>query len=81
MVVLNIYSKISTICISKKLGLYIGNLPKERGNDWSIRLFDIMYKSKKQIIENQKNMKINKDFNIFDFARTVLPNEKLNNIS
>lgn len=81
MVVLNIYSKISTIRISKKLGLYIGNLPKERGNDWSSRLFDIMCKSKKQIIENQKNMKINKDFNIFDFARTVLPNEKFNNIS
>lgn len=81
MVVLNIYSKVSTICLSKKLGLYIGNLPKERTNNWNSGLFDVMCKSQKQIIEDQKKIEIHKDFNVFDFARAVLPNEKLSNIS
>lgn len=34
MVVLNFYGKIPTICLSKKLGLYISNLPDEAPNDW-----------------------------------------------
>ncbi|MBR3743137.1 MAG: hypothetical protein IKN04_22220 [Clostridia bacterium] len=34
MVVLHIYGKISPICISKKLGLYISNLPEEEDNNW-----------------------------------------------
>ena len=34
MVVLHIYGKICPICISKKLGLYISNLPEEENNKW-----------------------------------------------
>lgn len=34
MVVLNFYGKIEPICLSKKLGLYIANLPNEEYNEW-----------------------------------------------
>lgn len=34
MVVLNFYGKIEPICISRKLGLYISNLPNEEFNEW-----------------------------------------------
>lgn len=34
MVVLNFYGKIEPICISKKLGLYIANLPNKELNEW-----------------------------------------------
>lgn len=38
MVVLNFYGKIPRICISKKLGLYLSNLPNEENNDWQDEL-------------------------------------------
>lgn len=34
MVVLNFYGTIAPICISKKLGLYISNLPNTKHNEW-----------------------------------------------
>lgn len=40
MVVLNFYGKIPTICISKKLGLYISNLPNEAPDDWKDYLIE-----------------------------------------
>lgn len=55
MVVLNFYGTIPKICISKKLGLYISNLPNEDENDWLTYLanelkysykFDKLYKEK-----------------------------------
>ena len=81
MVVLNIYSKISTICLSKKLGLYIGNLPKEKINNWNNELYNVMHKSQKKVIEDQKKTRFYKNFNIYDFAKIVIPNENLSNIS
>ena len=43
MVVLNIYGKIKNpICISKKLGLYIANLPEEEHNNWNDMLYEEM---------------------------------------
>lgn len=40
MVVLNFYGKIDPICISKKLGLYISNLPNVTHNEWRDSLAD-----------------------------------------
>ncbi len=40
MVVLNFYGKIEPICISKKLGLYIANLPNKEHNEWRDSLAD-----------------------------------------
>lgn len=40
MVVLNFYGRIKPICISKKLGLFISNLPEEEGNEWQSELCD-----------------------------------------
>ena len=34
MVVLNFYGKIDSICLSKKLGLYVSNLPNAEHNEW-----------------------------------------------
>lgn len=81
MVVLNIYAKIPTICISKKLGLYISNLPKEKNNDWNSELFDVMSNSKKQILKDQKKLNNKNDFDIFEFSKKVLPNMKIKCIS
>ena len=79
MVVLNIYSKISTICISKKLGLYIGNLPNESGNNWNKRLYEIMCESKNKILDSQIKFNISEKLNIYNFANEVL--QKQNNIN
>ena len=40
MVVLNFFGKIKPICISKKLKLYISNLPEEEHNEWQSFLID-----------------------------------------
>lgn len=52
MVVLNIYSKTEPICISKKLGLYIGNLP----DDWKGELKERILDSKEEIKKIKKNI-------------------------
>ena len=62
MIVLNIYSKIEPICISKKLGLYIDNVP----NDWKSELKERIIDSKEQILKNQTKYNIN---NKFDFNK------------
>lgn len=42
MVILNIMGKIEPICISRKLGLYIANLPNSEINNWNAHLVEEM---------------------------------------
>lgn len=71
MVVLNIYKKIDSICISKKLGLYIGNLPEE----WKSELKERIIESKNEIVKNQKKYNIEKRYNFNEFYRNILKEE------
>ena len=64
MVVLNIYGRIKPICISKKLGLYIANLPKEEHNNWNDMLYEEMILAKKRIDESSKRYKLKSPFEI-----------------
>ena len=65
MVVLNIYGKIKNpICISKKLGLYIANLPEEEHNNWNDMLYEEMILAKKRIDESSKRYKLKSPFEI-----------------
>lgn len=47
MTVLSILGKIEPICISKKLKLYISNLPDSPDNDWQSEL---VYEMKKDLL-------------------------------
>lgn len=47
MVVLNFYGKIEPICISKKLKIYISNLPNEQYNEWRDELTNWLILSEK----------------------------------
>ena len=58
MVVLNIYGKIKPICISKKLGLYIANLPKEKHNNWNDMLCEEINLARKRLNQNAKRYKL-----------------------
>ena len=48
MVVLNIYGKLSPICISKKLKIFISNLPRQQDNDWNQALIEDMQQEIKE---------------------------------
>lgn len=67
MVVLNIYSKTDPICISKKLGLYISNLP----NDWKTELKERILESKEIIERSTKKYNIKK-YNFYEVYNNIL---------
>lgn len=71
MIVLNIFSKIETICISKKLGLYIENVP----DDWKSELKERIIDSKEQIVKNQAKYSINNNFDFDKKYRDILKDE------
>lgn len=48
MVILNIYGKISPICISNKLNIFISNLPRQQDNDWNQELIEDMQQEIKE---------------------------------
>lgn len=41
MLVLNCYGKINRICISKKIGMYLSNLPDSVENNWKSALKEL----------------------------------------
>lgn len=67
MVVLNIYGKIKPICISKKLGLYIANLPNEEHNNWNDELYKEVLLAKKTIDQNSKKYNLKSSFDVEKF--------------
>lgn len=48
LVVLDVYGKIEKTLISKKLQLYVANLPNEKNNEWNEHLLQVMNKEIKQ---------------------------------
>ena len=46
MIVLNCYGKINRICISKKIGMYLSNLPASVENNWKSALKEQLWISK-----------------------------------
>lgn len=71
MVVLNIFSKIEPICISKKLGLYIDNVP----NDWKSELKERIIESKEQILKNQTKYNIGEKYDFNKKYKEILKDE------
>lgn len=81
MVVLNIYGKIKPICISKKLGLYISNLPKEKDNDWNHILYEEIILAKKRIDYDSKKYNLKKLFELEKFYLEICSSKQVENNS
>lgn len=81
MVVLNIYGKIKPICISKKLGLYIANLPNEEHNNWNDELYKEVLLAKKTIDQNSKKYNLKSSFDVEKFYSNVCSSTKVENMS
>lgn len=81
MVVLNIYGKIKPICISKKLGLYISNLPKEKHNNWNKMLYEEIVLAQKRINQNSRRYKLKSSFEVEKFYTDVCSSVKTENMS
>ncbi len=81
MVVLNIYGKIKPICISKKLGLYIANLPKEEHNNWNNMLYEEMILAKKRINQNSRRYKLKSSFEVEKFYSDICSSKKIEDMS
>lgn len=79
MVILDCYGKITPICISNKLGLFIANIPKEEGNnclEWIINEIDLAVKFDRYY---KKIFNINFPCGIKNLYTTLFPNEILPN--
>lgn len=81
MVVLNIYGKIKPICISKKLGLYIDNLPKEKNNNWNDMLYEEMVLAKRRIDQDSKKYKLKSSFEVEKYYEDICFSKKVENMS
>lgn len=81
MVVLNIYGKIKPICISKKLGLYIANLPKEKDNNWNEELYEELNLARKRINQDSKKYNLASSFKIEKFYLDICSNKEGKRIS
>ena len=77
MVVLNFYGKIEPVCISKKLGLYISNLPNEKHNEWRNEMADELEMAVKADKIYQEKMESNLECGIAELYHKVFPNEIL----
>lgn len=78
MVVLNILGKIKPICISKKLKIYISNLPNEKNNNWNEDLVNEM-----RNVANRKNSILSSsgnkgNFSVKEIACKALPDLSTN---
>lgn len=77
MVVLNFYGKIEPICISKKLGLYLSNLPNGEYNNWRDGLVDEMEMSIKADRIYQEMLGSNYEPGIHILYRNLYPNKEI----
>ena len=71
MLVLNCYGKINRICISKKIGMYLSNLPDSVENNWKSALKEQLWLSKEAEELVQHNLKINRSSQIFELYHKV----------
>lgn len=75
MVVLNFYGKIEPICISKKLGLYISNLPNEEYNEWRDELARELELSVKADNIYQEKLGANYNCGIINLFQKLFPED------
>jgi len=79
MVILNIFGKIEPICISKKLKVYISNLPNQSENNWNEGLVeDMLQEIKERNIFSEKH---EASFPPHDLHKICVETLGLNNIS
>lgn len=79
MLVLNFYGKIDPICISKRLGLYIANLPNEEYNEWRDELaFELELAVKADKIYQEK-LGIDNQCGIVRLYQTLYPGKAVPN--
>ena len=74
MVVLNIQGKIPLIRISKKLGLWISNLPNEELNNWNEYLCSELYACLRRSEINQQKLGIKQRDNLREMYERYFPN-------
>lgn len=77
MVVLNFYGEISRICISKKLGLYLSNLPNEVHNEWRDDLANELCLAQNADHIYQEKIGTNYQCGIFQLYERVFPKKPL----
>ena len=77
MLVLNCYGKINRICISKKIGMYLSNLPDSVENNWKSALKEQLWLSKEAEELVQHNLKINRSSQIFGLYHKVFSRKKI----
>lgn len=77
MVVLNFYGQIPKICISKKLGLYLSNLPNEEQDDWRDGLSNELCLVQNADRIYQENLGTNSPSGIFELYSKVFPGKNL----
>lgn len=77
MVVLNFYGKIEPICVSKKLGLYIANLPNEEYNEWKDYLVDELELAVKADKIYQDKLGTNYPCRIINLYHMIFPDKLL----
>lgn len=80
MVVLNFYGKTDPICISKKLGLYISNLPNVEHNEWKDELVDELELAVKADRIYQEKLGTNYPCGIHTLFRALFPNTPIPSI-
>jgi len=77
MVIINIYGQIKPICVSKKLKLYISNLPKDNYNDWNSALVEeLTYAAEYEKLQ-QKRYKLNSTTTIKDLHRKLFQSNEV----
>lgn len=79
MIILNMYGKISSICVSNKLKIYISNLPRELDNNWNQELVEDMLqeiKERKIFAEKHGN-----DLPSYDLKKICIETFGLRNLS
>ena len=77
MLVLNCYGKINRICISKKIGMYLSNLPDSVENNWKSALKEQLWLSNEAEELVQHNLKINRSSQIFELYHKVFSRKKI----
>ena len=77
MIVLNFYGKISRICISEKLGLYLSNLPNEKSNEWQDELSSVLCLAQNADRIYLEKMGSNRPCAIYKLYGNVFPSKNL----
>lgn len=76
MLILNIFGKIEPICLSKKLKLYIANIPNDADNNWNDVFVREMKASLQHNVIEHKKLSIESKYNVLDNLKKKFPEQK-----